>query len=168
MNTDIEKLIDKYYKGETSLDEEKLLRDTLPSEEIKDEHTYDQLLFKTFQEEKEEQAPSSTKVFFQTINKPHKFIFSHKRMLYLTSGITACLIFVIGIIFYQLEQKNAAYVMINGVRINDKKLAVELVNENLYRVSTMIDRGLEPLNKAERMEKKLDSILKISNESFQK
>jgi hypothetical protein len=161
MNIDIKKILEKYYAGTTSLEEEKQLRDFFASPNMEESYLPEKKMFELFMLEKQETEISSAKHFLRKISPVKRKLFSQKKLLHFTSGITACLVFTIGIIFYQQEQKNTAYVVINGIRINDKELAIESVNGNLTRVSAIIDKSLASLNKIKMMENKLDSIINI-------
>jgi hypothetical protein len=162
MDTDIKKLIEKYYQGKTSLEEEKQLRNSLFSKDIKDADLYSHLIFNAFGEEKEEKAPFSTKTLLPTANKPKKFTFYRKKWLYGTSGIAACFVFVVGMYFYKYQQENTAYVIINGVRINDEKLAMQYLNESYMEEKRIMEKCLAPVYEMEKIEKKLDKIAENS------
>jgi len=166
MNTDIKKLMDKYYSGTTSLEEEKQLRNALFSEETKHNDICSKLIFNAFEEEKAVTAPFSAKTFSPLQDKPRKFRFYRKKWVYIASGIAACLLVVLGTFFYQYEQKNTAYVMINGVRINDEKLAIEYVNKQFSEISCNIDKGLESLRKVEENEKEIEEKIKLITEIY--
>jgi hypothetical protein len=155
MNTDIRKLIDKYYSGKTSLEEEEWLRKSLSYEEIKHDENHIKQIFDAFEEEKTETTPMSAKTFSPLKDKSQRFTLYHKKWIYITSGIAACLLIVFGTFFYQYKQKNTAYVMIDGVRINDEKLAIEYVNNQFSEISSKIDKSLEPLRNVEKKEKEI-------------
>lgn len=163
MNIDIEKILGKYYEGTSSLEEEKTLRDFFAAEHVDEYFLFEKQMFELFNQEKQEKDTSSTKQFLQSIHPAKQNRFAPKKLLYFTSGIAVCLIFMIGIIFYQNDQKNSAYVVMNGIRINNKELAMELVNENLSKVSAIMDRGLAPLDKVQKIDNKLDSIVNSIN-----
>ena len=164
MSTDIKKLIDKYYSGETSLEEEKKLRNALSCEETKQEDIYNKLIFNALEEEKAETSPLSLKTFSLLENKSRKFTL-YRKWLYITSGIAACLLVVFGTFFYQ-NKKDTAYVMINGIRINDEKLAIEYVNKQFSEISCGINEGLEPLRKVEENEKAIKEKIKLITEIY--
>ena len=149
----IKKIIEKYYSGETSLEEEKWLRNALSCEKIKQDDSYIKLIFNAFTEEKTETSPIFVKTFSSLKHTSRKFTFW--KWGYITSGIAACLLLAFGVFFYQYEQKHTAYVMINGVRINDEKLAIESVNQQFAEISNRIDKSLEPLRNVEEKERKI-------------
>jgi len=161
MNTDIKNLIDKYYSGETSLEEEKQLRNLLSAEETKGEEHYSKLILNAFCEEKAETAPISLKTFSPCTSKPQKWAFLPKKWLYITSGIAACLVVAWGIIFYQHEPKDTAYLIVNGVRIDDEKRAIEEVNKQFAAISCQINKGLDALRKVEENERNVEEKIKF-------
>jgi hypothetical protein len=166
MNTNIQNLIDKYYSGKTSLDEEKYLRNALSSEETTQDNNYNKLIFNTFEEEKTETAPLALKTFSPVTHTPRKFTFYRKKWLYLTSGMAACLLIALGMFFYHQEEKNTAYVIIDGVRINDEQLAIEYVNKQFAEISRKIDESLEPLYKIEEKEREIKEKLKFITNKY--
>jgi len=190
---DIKKLIEKYYEGKTSLEDEKYLRNvfansTSPQPSPKERESssfggikggasfggvrggqacnddrYNQLIFTAFSEEKEEKVPSSVKTFSPTGNIARNVAFFRKKWTYIASGIAACLVFAVGIQIYKYQQENTAYVIINGVRINDEKLAIQYVNDNFSKIDRSIEKGLAPLYEIEKIEDKLNKIIKNIN-----
>ena len=160
---DIKKLIDKYYEGKTSLEDENYLRNVFFSNEIEQNDIYSKLLFTAFSEEKEEKVPSSVKTFSPTGNIARNVAFFRKKWTYIASGIAACLVFAVGIQIYKYQQENTAYVIINGVRINDEKLAIQYVNDNFSKIDRSIEKGLAPLYEIEKIEDKLNKIIQNIN-----
>ena len=160
MNIDIEKLLEKYYAGETSLEEEKLLRNSLISKHTNKQYLSEEKMFELFAQEKQERDIFSAKQFSQTISPTKRKVFFSKKFLYFAGSIAACLIVAMGIIHYQNEQKNMAYIIINGKRINDRELATTHINDALQKTSTSINDKLKYLERIEKTEKKLEEIKK--------
>lgn len=160
MKTDTKKLMDKYYSGETSLEEEKQLRNLLSVEETKGDVHYSKLILNAFMEEKTEAAPLSLKNFSPLSGKLPKFRFYRKKWVYFTSGIAASLLFATAMFFYQHQQKYTAYVIIDGVRINDEKLAIEYVNKQFAEIACQMEKGLDALRKVEENERNVEEKLK--------
>jgi hypothetical protein len=140
-------LIEKYYKGETSLDEENLLKGIA---KIEDEDIYTHQMFSTFLEEKKEVSPPSVKIFSPPLSKPRRFTFYRKRWVKIATGTAACLLVAFGLLFYKYEQKNCAYVIINGVRINDEKLALQYINESFEEEERINRMALAQLEEKEK------------------
>jgi hypothetical protein len=154
-------LIEKYYKGKTSLEEENLLKNT---EETDDEDIYIRLMFNVFLEEKGETSPPSVKIFSPPLQKPGRFTFFRKQWLRIAAGAAACLLVAFGTFFYKYEQKNCAYVIINGVRINDEKLALQYINESFEEEERINKMALAQLDEMEKIENELNEIEKQIND----
>ena len=160
MNTDIKNLMEKYYRGETSLEEENYLSKRFSTEETKSDTDYNRLIFNTFKEEKEETAPICLKTF-SPLHKGRFFSFLSKKWVYITGGMAACLLIALGTIFYQYQQENTAYVIIDGVRINDEQLAIEYVNKQFAEISCQINKGLDALHNVEENQRIVEEKLKL-------
>jgi len=189
----IKKLTEKYYEGKTSLEEENLLRNAFvnntspqpsPKEresspfggikggasfggvrggQIRNGDSYTKLIFNAFAEEKEAETPSSVKTFSPTGIAARKFTFYRKKWAYIASGIAACIVFVVGMQVYKYKQENTAYIVMNGVRINDEQLAIQYVNDNFSKINSSIERGLAPLHEINKIEDKLNKIINNIN-----
>jgi hypothetical protein len=152
MNKEITQLIDKYYKGETTLEEEHALKDILSSEEINNDDLYCRQMLLAFSGEKEEITPSSAKIFSPTLKKTRKFSSYYRKWLYAAAGMAACVAIFFSTFFYLHAQEHSAYVIINGVRINDEKLALQYIKENFEeeaRIEKFAIAQLEEMNKIE-------------------
>jgi hypothetical protein len=153
-----ETLIEKYYKGETSLEEENELRIAFSSEEAKNNDHCTQLIFNAFAEEKAQIIPSTVKLFSPTNKVSTKFSFYCKKWVSITSGAVACLLLVFGLLFYKHTQANNAYVIINGVRINDEKLALQYIIESFEEEERINEIAKTQLQEMERIENELNEI----------
>jgi len=147
-------LLEKYYRGETSLQEEDQLRSILTSEE----KNADSCIFNAFAEEKNEKMPFSIKTARFLSQKPLKIPFYRKKWIQIASGMAACLLIVFGLIFFKKPQQPTAYVIINGVRINDKNLALQYINESFEEEERIINSALAQLYEMNHIEKELTEI----------
>ena len=130
MDTNINHLLEKYYKGETSLEEEKFLRNTLSFEEAQTEDFYSSLIFRTFNEEREALASGALKSLHKTKCCKRKSCYHYKKWIYAAASIAACLAVVFSIGLHYLNQHDyGVYIIIDGVRYNDEKLAKEYLNK---------------------------------------
>jgi len=166
MNANIKNLIEKYYKGETSLDEERMLQNILSSDETNADDPYSHLIFKTFSEEREELAPSSIKTLPKVMSLQQKSIFNHKKWIYAITGTAACLAIFFGIFSYHNKQQNRAYVIINGVKINDEKLAIQYINDSFKKQDSIMNAALTQLDEMEKIGRKLNNIENTLNDSI--
>lgn len=154
MNT--KELLEKYYAGQTSLNEEKLLQ-TILNSEGNDNEIIEKLIFNTFSEEKNETAPPTIKIFSPPTKKRK---ISKKWLLYITSGIAACLLFVsVSGIFINNRNKHedTAYLYVDGVRIDNQDLAIRHI-KNIDKKINIVTKKLETLNKIIEIETELKLI----------
>jgi len=164
MDTNIKKLIEKYYKGVTSLDEEKMLQDLFSSDETISDDLYNHLIFKAFSEERKEFTPSSIKTLPKNLQQ--KSIFSHKKWMYAIAGTAACLAILFGTLFHYNKQANCTYIIINGVRINDEKLAMQYINNSFKKQDSITNVVLTQLDEIEKIENQLNNIENMLNDSI--
>jgi len=159
MDPNFKNLIDKYYNGETSLQEEELLRNSLTCNEDLSDDLYSSLIFKTFVEEKKEQAPDSLQLLPQTIPFHRKCIINYKKCIYATAGVAACLAVIFTVFFHQTKASNdCAYVIINGVRIDDEKLALKYIQESFEEEERINKIELELLQEMLEKENEMNTI----------
>jgi len=166
MDTNINHLLEKYYKGETSLEEEKFLRNTLSFEEAQTEDSYSSLIFKTFNEEREAAAPTTLKSLYKTRYCKRKSGY-YKKWIYAAASIAACLAVVFTIGLHYLNQHDySTYIIINGVRYNDEKLAKEYLNkiceeeEHIEEmVVTQLDEMCQMENELYNVENQINNII---------
>jgi hypothetical protein len=151
-------LLEKYYKGETSLEEEALLKSTLLSEDKVSDDIYSHFLFHAFEEEKKELAPDSVKVFSFLRPKSSKISFYRNKWISIIGGVAACLAIVFTLFHYHNKQEYEAYVIINGVRINDEKLALQYINESIEEEERINKFALAQFYELEKIENELNEI----------
>jgi len=155
MNAKIKNLLDKYYNGETSLEEEELIRNSLSLEETNLDEHYSRLIFKTFLEEREETAPSSIKVLPKM--PCCRRIFCKKR-IYAAAGIAACFALICNFFLHYHNQNYGAYVIINGVRIDDEDLALQYINESFAESERINNFELAQLYEMQKNENEMNAI----------
>jgi len=151
-------LLEKYYEGKTSIDEENELKKLLSSKENSAEEICTKLMFNTFAEEKKTVAPSSVKLFSPTTTKPTKFSFYNKKWISIITGAVACIAIVFGLFFYKNAQANNAYVIINGVRINDEKLALQYIKASFEEEERIHEIAISQLQEMQKIENELNEI----------
>lgn len=128
---DIDKLLEKYFEGETSLDEEQILRDYFLRTKIEDRHKEYKPIFNFFSEEKRETVVHKKKIapsFFRWI------------------GIAASVLLIAGIwsLFYTPNGKETkSLVYVDGKEITD----IRLINtEVLNSIDNITDINEEVIN----------------------
>lgn len=146
---DIDKLLDKYFDGNTSLEEEKMLRKyfrenkNLPMQLENIRH-----LFGYIDAEAEETADFE-------IYKPSVTSNSKRRYIIYLSGIAASIILLIGIYFYfnAANPDKKIYAYINGKAITNEQIAINETKKVLYKVSVNFNEGTGPLRNLSKFNK---------------
>lgn len=126
----IDKLLEKYFEGETSLPEEKILRDYFLQRKIEDRHKAYKPIFNFFSEEMNEISPKKR----------------IKPSLFRWIGIAASIALIAGIwsLFYIPNRKETkSLVYVNGKEITD----IRLINsEILNSIDNITDINEEVIN----------------------
>jgi hypothetical protein len=141
-------LLDKYFRGETSLAEEEILKSYFLSEAVKSEHESYRVLFEVFDQEKKETANAPLlKVLPRQREIKHFWI---KTFSY--SGIAAALVLALWV---QYPRSEKDYAIIHGHRINDPEYAQKYAEKKLNDVNEMLQNGLRPLRNMEALKENL-------------
>lgn len=136
----IENLLNRYLEGNTSLAEEKQLKDFFSeNENVPENLQYGKLMFSAFKEEK-------TLEYKKQLPLPKAK--NNKKFLYI-SGIAASLIFALFLTFSNIDTDNEKiiYAYYNGKPITDKTLAEKYTKETLLLISQNLNNGTKNLNK---------------------
>ena len=141
-------LLDKYFRGETSLAEEEILKSYFLSETVKSEHESCRVLFEVFDQELSEKAETPLlKVLPRQREVKHFWI---KTFSY--SGIAAALVLALWV---QYPRSEKDYAIIHGHRINDPEYAQKYAEKKLNDVNEMLQNGLRPLRNMEALKENL-------------
>jgi hypothetical protein len=152
----INELLDLYFAGETTIEQERELKRYFASENILDEHKKYQPLFETFEVEKSVKYPTDIPKIPAKYQQPKRF-----KLQILTAAIAASLLLLFGI--FGLQQSDN-YVVINGKRINDKNLAIQTAHEKIANVYKSLDANMQPLNdNINKVKKHLEPLQKLEN-----
>ena len=157
MNIDmkeIKKIIEKYLEGETTLDEEKQLREYLENGNIPKEYEPLRAQFEYFNEAAKEESKTDIDqlAFEESDNKVHKFT-EMQRFMIKISGAAATLIIMIAA-YFTLFVESDKYA---NDTIKDPEMAYVEVRSALTLVSSKMNKGTKEINK-----------LKVISESFEK
>lgn len=142
----IEKLLERYDEGETSLSEEKLLREYFLNAEVPEHLKSYQLMFMFSAKQAEKTFENMPKV-------------SSKRNWYTWSSIAAILIVALGIFFFNdssrmLNEKDLG-------TISDEELALQKTKETLNMVSQIMNEGKSDLVYLKEFNKTTNKIIEI-------
>ncbi|MDR2292663.1 MAG: hypothetical protein LBE11_04220 [Prevotellaceae bacterium] len=133
----INNLIDLYFEGKTTIAQEQELKKYFTSQNINSEHKIYQQLFETFETEKKEKYPENLPKM--KTRKIHKKPF---KTLIILTAVAASILLIIGI--FQTDSYDS-YVIINGRRINDKELALQMVQAKINKISKSLESDMKPL-----------------------
>ncbi|MDR3652447.1 MAG: hypothetical protein P4L34_05690 [Paludibacter sp.] len=154
-------LIEKYFRGETTLAEEITLNDYFKSGDIKAEHVVYQYLFEAFDLERNEKIEVPLKTF-EVFPSRRKNIWL-KTLSY--SGIAAALVFALWI---QRPHRSDDFAIISGKRIENQEYVKKYATAKLNKVNDILRSSMEPLqslNKVKKAMKPLRDMPDLKNET---
>ena len=138
-----DKLLDNYFAGKTSLEEEKWLQEYFNSEEeMPPEQVYAADMFRFFRQEAaseylENERPAAR--------------FRRGSLLKVASIAAAILIFIAALLFFQKPAEPFAYAYINGFPITDKETAMQETERTLALVSEKLNHSMADLSYLSRL-----------------
>jgi hypothetical protein len=153
----LNKLLDNYFKGESTLAEEAELKQYFATGTIAPEHKPYSALFQAFGQELQQQYPSP-----MTIVLPKQS--SAKRMwvrAVVYSGIAASLVLAVWI---QRPRQEEDYAIIRGRRIDNPEYAQRYAEKKLNAVNEMLRYKLKPLRDAQALKDNLRNVDEVGNE----
>jgi hypothetical protein len=125
MKEDIKILMDKYFEGTTTCEEERQLRSFFATDEVPDEWAVYKPIFACLDEERQ-------KVMTVQHTARRRPLYLH----YLWGSIAAAILIVLGIAGYDyLSQQDTNYVIINGEKSTDIRLARQQAQKAFAEVS---------------------------------
>ena len=137
------KLLDKYFAGETSLEEEKWLQEYFNSErEIPQDQVYAAELFRFFGREAVTEYIENERLITQ---------YRRGSLLKVASIAAAMLILIAALLFIQKPAEPVAYAYINGVPITNKEIALEETEKTLALVSEKLNQSTADLSYLSRL-----------------
>ncbi len=153
----INKLLDNYFKGESTLAEEAELKQYFATGTIAPEHTPYSALFQAFGQELQQQYTAPvTKVLPKQPTARRMWV---RALFY--SGIAASLVLAVWI---QRPRQEEDYAIIHGQRINNPEYAQQYAEKKLNDVNEMLQHRLKPLRDAEDLKENLRNIRESGNE----
>lgn len=148
----INKILEKYFEGTSTLEEEKLLKIYFKSNKVSEEHLPYQPLFQVFGEEAAVSCPE--KEF-----KP-AFRLSISRFMYAASSVAAIILLAFWLFGSPAVEND--YAIVNGTKINNPEIAQEMAMQKLNKVNDIISNNLQPLEKMNTYKNGLQPLEKIS------
>ena len=145
----INDLLERYFRGETNLQEENELKTYFSSGGVATEHQVYQSLFDAFAEEKKITKPTV---------KPQKS-YRIARWAMSMSGIAAAVIFAM--VWLLPAESSDTYIIINGNRINDAVYAQQYAGAKMTKVADIFSKSMQSAKKIESIQQSLAPLQKI-------
>jgi len=161
---EIEKLLDKYYEGSTSLEEEMILREFFQSENIPPHLLIHAGHFQYFKESSSEEIsdPLFEQKLFEIINEtPVITLKQNRNRFYYISGIAAGILLLIGLIFTLRDNLPDINKNGNG-EITDPELAFTQTCDILALVSVNFNKGIDKMQYLGQFEKAMQKTQMLS------
>lgn len=149
-------LLEKYFRGETSLNEEKELKKYFLFGNIESEHEPYRSLFEAFNQELYEKAETPLqKVTFMQHKEKHTWIrtFSY-------SGIAAAIVLALWI---QRPKQSDNFAIISGRRIENSEYAQKYAAEKLNKATFILRSSMKPMKSFATVRKSMEPMKKISD-----
>ena len=137
---EIKALLDKYLEGNTSLEEEKILRKFFDEkQDVPEDIQYAKHMFSSFRNE------ASGKPDF--VIKDHKVIHFRKRNIFVLTGIAASILLIIGYFLINNSRNDQIiYAYFDGKPVHDKQFAINETKRALMLISSNLNQGTRDLN----------------------
>ena len=140
----IDALLNKYFEGETSCEEEQWIRNYFSNEKVPEHLLCYKSMFAYFDNEITTEQVKKT----EQVNK--RAIPRRKKLVYTLSGIAACVVMAIGISTFLQQSDDSCkrnYVVINGKCYTDEATIKAYANASLQEVATSKDEVFTELFK---------------------
>jgi Na+/phosphate symporter len=148
----INKILQKFFEGVSTLEEEKVLKNYFKSGKISEEHLPYQPLFQAFEEEAAVISPENE--FNPT------FRLSLSRFMYAASSVAAVVLLAFWLFGSPVVEND--YAIVNGTKINNPEIAQEMAMQKLSRVNDIIGNNLQSLEKISSFKNELQPLERIS------
>lgn len=149
-------LLEKYFRGETSLSEEKELKEYFSTGNVAAEHEIYRALFEEFRLELNETAISPLKI---VIPKQKKIKLVWIRTFALT-GIAATLLVLLWI---RMPESSENFAIIGGNRIENPEFAEQYTAKKLNKVNSMLARSLKPMQSLDKVRDNMQPLQNLSD-----
>jgi len=163
MNT-IESLLQSYFEGETSLQEEALLKDYFAQADSDDAMKRYAPLFACLRQSGEEELQNELfdrqfkeRVTQIPVKKHHSIVY---RIALWGSAAAASVAIIFGTIFYVERQNN--YLIVNGKRVNDPEKAIMVAAQKLHLVTGSFNSSVARVQQFGQLNRHL-SVLSVFN-----
>ena len=149
-------LLEKYFRGETSLTEEKELKKYYSTGKVATEHEIYRSLFDVFKEEKNETAISP---FNKVIPKQKRIT----RIWYQAFGITGIAATIALLLWVKLPQETDNYAIISGNRIENSEYVQQYAMKKLNHVDHMLAKSMRPMKSFNQVRQTMEPMQNLAD-----
>lgn len=142
----INNLLEKYFRAETSIAEEQQLKSYFASDRVLAEHLPYKALFETFSAEALQKMPVRN---VKTVKKSKPVLWWSSLS---ASGIAASLILAFW--FFSVDA-SADYAFVHGQKVDNQEVVQDLANEKLLHVNGLISKTLQPVGELQTVKENL-------------
>lgn len=142
----INNLLEKYFRAETSIAEEQQLKSYFASDRVLAEHLPYKALFETYSAEALQQMPVRN---VKTVRKSKSVLWWSSLS---ASGIAASLILAFW--FFSVDA-SADYAFVHGQKIDNQEIVQDLANEKLLHVNGLISKTMKPVGELQTVKENL-------------
>ena len=160
---EIEELLEKYYEGETTLSEEKILREFFTSGNVPFELSVHKSQFLYFAEASADEINDrfpEDKVFSEKVEIPVVPFYSNRKRFYYISGIAATVLLLIGLIFTLNE--DVINKPIVKVASTDPEFVFTQTRDILSLVSVKLNKGIDKVQYLGKLDQSMQKMQMLS------
>lgn len=150
----IEELLEKYYAGETSIEEERMLRRFFAGPDVPEHLSAESALFRYFEREGRSALPGNLQERLEGMIEPRELV-KPSRVIGLKHywiGAAAAVILILVGIFVDMQIRKNTSLVVRKDTYEDPYMAYAEAKRVLYLVSEKLNEGTEPLKNLEKIE----------------
>lgn len=147
----IDELLDKYFAGNSSLQEEKELKIYFGGNNVATEHQKYIPIFQAFINEKRNEMPNEETKIVRRFSL-------RRRIVSISASVAAAFLLVILVLRFQTTAGNDNYMIVHGKRINNSEMARDFANAKLEKSLNVIHKSLASYKDNEEVQKELQEI----------
>jgi hypothetical protein len=147
-------LLEKYFRGETSLAEERELKRYFISGNVAAEHEIYRALFEEFKLESNETANVPLK---KVIPEQRKI----KRIWFQTFAYTAIAATLLLLVWIQFPQANDDFAVIDGKKIENPEYVQRYTEKKLSKVNNILARSMEPMKSFNKVRQDMEPLQNV-------
>lgn len=152
----VNELLEKYFRGETTLGEEKFLKQYFRTDQVLPEHEMYRPLFEVFDQELFEKADVSLQKMIPKQRNTKRI----RIQTFTYFGIAATLLLMLWLSRPQIADD---YAIIRGKRIDNKEYAQRYAEAKINKVNELLAKSMRPMESINKVRAGLEPLQKISN-----